>query len=95
MAYVAQGGTIALLMLRSEMKFAGIVGLSTYLSLRDEPLLSDTNRATPVFMAHGTGDQVVSASVATAPHQHVLQRSTTADLWVSQCVCRSSTDLEK
>lgn len=55
----SQGGTIALLMLRSEMKFAGIVGLSTYLSLRDESLLSDTNKATPVLMAHGTGDQVV------------------------------------
>lgn len=55
----SQGGTIALLMLRSDMKFAGIVGLSTYLSLRNDTLVSEANKDTPVWLAHGTADEVV------------------------------------
>jgi predicted esterase len=60
---LVQGGTIALLMLRSDMKFAGIVGLSTYLSLRNDTLVSEANKDTPVWLAHGTADEVVSIPV--------------------------------
>lgn len=69
----SQGGTIALLMLRSKLKFAGIVGLSTYLSLRDDPLLSDSNRETPVLMAHGTADQVVKYKFGEMSNQILTQ----------------------
>ncbi len=56
----SQGGAIALLMLRQNARLAGIVGLSTYLTLRSRPpLVSATNADTPVFCAHGTADQVV------------------------------------
>lgn len=55
----SQGGAVALLMLRSDLKLAGVAGLSTWLTLANEPLLSAANQATPLWMAHGTADAVV------------------------------------
>jgi predicted esterase len=55
----SQGGAVALLMLRSDVKVAGVAGLSTWLTLADEPPLSAANAATPLWMAHGTADPVV------------------------------------
>ncbi|GAX75460.1 hypothetical protein CEUSTIGMA_g2903.t1 [Chlamydomonas eustigma] len=56
----SQGGAIALLMLRSHLKLAGVVGLSTYLPLRDQsPVVSEANLHTPVLMCHGDSDMVV------------------------------------
>jgi predicted esterase len=55
----SQGGAVALLMLRSDVEVAGVAGLSTWLTLADEPLLSAANRATPLWMGHGTADPVV------------------------------------
>lgn len=60
-------------MLRSELKLAGVIGLSTYLSLRTEEPLGDANKGTPVLLAHGTGDQVVRPLVA-APHLSSVPR---------------------
>eukprot|EP00879_Flechtneria_rotunda_P008474 GHRR01008878.1.p1 GENE.GHRR01008878.1~~GHRR01008878.1.p1 ORF type:complete len:307 (+),score=60.50 GHRR01008878.1:92-922(+) len=56
----SQGGAVALLMLRSAHKLAGVVGLSTYLPLRKEaPIISDANKSTPIFQAHGDADNTV------------------------------------
>ena len=62
LAGFSQGGAIALhLATRFKHKLAGIVALSTYLTmpeqLTDEK--SDTNIDTPIFMAHGAQDPVV------------------------------------
>nr|ACZ16579.1 carboxylesterase [uncultured bacterium] len=62
LAGFSQGGAIALhLATRFDQKLAGIVALSTYLtmpeSLSDEK--SEANIETPVFMAHGSQDPVV------------------------------------
>ncbi len=59
----SQGGAMALhTALRYQKKLAGIVVLSTYLPLK--ALLnnekSTANLATPIFMAHGTDDEVIS-----------------------------------
>jgi len=57
----SQGGAVALLMLRSDKKLAGVVGLSTYLPLREEEgAISKANEGTPVLQAHGDQDPVVS-----------------------------------
>lgn len=61
MAGFSQGGAVALLLLRSQLKLAGVAGLSTWLTLPQEELLSAQNKDTPLWMAHGTADQVVSA----------------------------------
>eukprot|EP00775_Hariotina_reticulata_P004763 gene4762-5013_t len=56
----SQGGAVALMALRSQLKLAGVVGLSTYLPLRKEPpLVSEANLKTPIFMAHGDADYTV------------------------------------
>jgi len=62
LAGFSQGGAIALhLATRFDQKLAGIVALSTYLtmpeSLSDEK--AEANIETPVFMAHGSQDPVV------------------------------------
>ncbi len=55
-----------MLMLRSRMQVAAVLGMSTWLPLADEqPILSSENENTPVLMCHGNHDQVVS-------EQHVI-----------------------
>ena len=58
----SQGGSIALeIGLHAENTFAGIIGLST-LPAKDHQTfknLSDISRQTPIFLAHGTQDNVV------------------------------------
>jgi lysophospholipase-2 len=57
----SQGGAVSLLMLRSQHQLAGVIGLSTYLPLREEPpIISEANKQTPVLMCHGDTDQVVA-----------------------------------
>lgn len=63
----SQGGAIALNAgLRYHTALAGILALSTYLPVHDVfPEVShDANRKTPIFMAHGTADDVVSYMIA-------------------------------
>ena len=67
LAGFSQGGAIALQAgLRHAGRLAGIIALSTYLALEDslEAEASSANKATPIFMAHGTEDQVVPLQLA-------------------------------
>ena len=62
LAGFSQGGTIALHAgLRFAKKLAGIMALSTFLPTVDQLADdgSDANRATPIFMAHGTSDPLI------------------------------------
>ncbi|HEY9030401.1 MAG TPA: alpha/beta fold hydrolase [Kangiella sp.] len=62
LAGFSQGGAIALhLATRLDKKLAGIVALSTYLTVPDKLAdeKTDTNRDTTIFMAHGLQDPVV------------------------------------
>lgn len=63
LAGFSQGGAIALhTALRFPQKLAGILALSTYLPLKNS-LASEAhaaNASTPIFMAHGTFDDVIS-----------------------------------
>lgn len=63
LAGFSQGGAIALhTALRYRKKLAGVLALSTYLPLKtflpDEKSLE--NQKTPILMAHGTSDEVIS-----------------------------------
>jgi phospholipase/carboxylesterase len=63
LAGFSQGGAIALYAgLRCGERLAGIVALSTYLIAPEQAPLeaSDANRDVPIFMAHGTYDQVIA-----------------------------------
>ena len=62
LAGFSQGGAIALQAgLRYPQKLAGVMALSTYLPLVESFAreASEANRTTPIFMAHGTQDNVV------------------------------------
>ncbi len=66
LAGFSQGGALALhTALRYEEKLAGVMVLSAGLLFADklEPEAAPANRRTPLFLAHGTFDQVVSAMV--------------------------------
>ena len=67
LAGFSQGGAIALQAgLRHAHRLAGIMALSTYLPLSDS-LAAERNAAnvaTPIFMAHGTNDDVIPMQVA-------------------------------
>ncbi len=63
LAGFSQGGAIALYAgLRFDSRLAGIVALSAYLIAADriDAEASTANRDVPIFMAHGTRDQVVA-----------------------------------
>ena len=69
LAGFSQGCAMALLAgLRHGERLAGIVGLSGYLPLADktEAERSEANRDTPIFLAHGTQDEVVTFDRAEA-----------------------------
>jgi phospholipase/carboxylesterase len=69
LAGFSQGCAMALLAgLRHPEKLAGIVGLSGYLPLADTTAAerSPANAKTPIFLAHGTHDNVVEFARATA-----------------------------
>lgn len=59
----SQGGAIALhTALRYQQPLAGVIALSTYLPLKSSfpKQKSPQNQQTPIFMAHGTNDDVIS-----------------------------------
>ncbi len=67
LAGFSQGGAIALQAgLRYRERLAGIAALSTYLPLEDslDREASAVNKATPIFMAHGTEDPVIPLKLA-------------------------------
>ena len=68
----SQGGAIALYTgLRHPQQLAGIAALSAYLPLRNTPnaLYHQANKATPIFMAHGSHDPVVRYEYGKSTHQ--------------------------
>lgn len=68
LAGFSQGGAVTLLTgLRYPKRLAGLLALSTYLPLLDrtQDERSSANAGTPIFMAHGTQDNIV-------PHQRGL-----------------------
>lgn len=70
----SQGGAVALLMLRSDKKLAGVVGLSTYLPLRNEEgIISPANATTPVLQCHGDADMVVNYGFGANTHKALKQ----------------------
>jgi phospholipase/carboxylesterase len=67
LAGFSQGGAIALQTgLRHAVKLGGIAAMSTYLTLEAslDAEAAAVNRATPIFMAHGTQDPVVPITLA-------------------------------
>jgi phospholipase/carboxylesterase len=77
LAGFSQGGAIALQTgLRHRDRLAGIAALSTYLPLEDslDREASAANKATPIFMAHGTQDPVIPVQLAEASRRALVQR---------------------
>lgn len=67
LAGFSQGGAIVLQAgLRQQHKLAGIMALSTYLPLAEslEEEKTETNQDVPIFLAHGTIDQVIPVNHA-------------------------------
>lgn len=76
LAGFSQGGAIALhTALRHSHKLAGVLALSTYLPLKSTLAeeASAANRHTPIFMAHGTFDNVISVELAKASADFMQQ----------------------
>src|SRR5688572_24715905 len=77
LAGFSQGGAIALQTgLRYAEPLAGILALSTYLTL-EESLATEAsaaNRATPILMAHGTQDEVIPVRLAEASSRALQAR---------------------
>ena len=77
LAGFSQGGAIALQTgLRYRERLAGIAALSTYLPLEDslDREAASANKATPVFMAHGTEDPVIPMKLADISQQALRRR---------------------
>jgi phospholipase/carboxylesterase len=75
LAGFSQGGAVALQCgLRHPERLAGIIALSTYLPLPDkvESERSESNRATPILMAHGIEDPIVPLKLAQASCSKLL-----------------------
>ena len=72
LAGFSQGGAIALhTALRQPQPLAGVLALSTYLPLKQQLAdeMHSANRDVPVFMAHGTFDNVINIAIAQASAQ--------------------------
>jgi phospholipase/carboxylesterase len=77
LAGFSQGGAIALHAgLRHASKLAGIVALSTYLALEEslDSEAASANKATPIFMGHGTEDAIVPLRLAEASRAALERR---------------------
>ena len=75
LAGFSQGGAIALhTALRHTQPLAGVLGLSTYLPLKDTLPAQKTveNQSTPIFMAHGNADEVIRIETALSSRQQLL-----------------------
>jgi len=77
LAGFSQGGAIALQAgLRHKEKLGGIVALSTYLPLQEsfDAEAAPANKATPIFMAHGTQDPMIAVQLADASRKFLDAR---------------------
>eukprot|EP00892_Ulva_mutabilis_P008693 jgi/Ulvmu1/6196/UM028_0052.1 len=71
----SQGGAVSLMSLRQIEGLAGVVGLSCYLPLRNEPtVLLDGAKSTPVFMGHGIDDPLIPLQLGEMSKQLLEQR---------------------
>ncbi|EFJ47101.1 hypothetical protein VOLCADRAFT_81547 [Volvox carteri f. nagariensis] len=69
----SQGGAVALMMLRSSIQLGGVVALSAYVPLhKEQPLVSEANSKTPIFMCHGDADQTVAFEFGRRSYQMLL-----------------------
>lgn len=78
----SQGCAMALVTgVRHGQRLAGIAGLSGYLPLADATAaeLADANRGTPIFLAHGVDDPVVSLARGRASRDRLLALGCTLD----------------
>jgi len=78
----SQGGAIALqTALRYPETLAGLLALSTYLTLYDslEKEMSSKNRSIPLMMAHGEYDPVVPFDLAALSKQRLIDRGYSID----------------
>lgn len=90
----SQGGAVALhYAMRQNVPLAGVIALSTYLPLSRslDAELADGGRQTPVFMAHGDQDPVISPELALASKERLEQAGVTV-AWhgygMDHSVCR-------
>lgn len=82
LAGFSQGGAMALQAgLRYELPLAGILGLSTYLPLMDTFAgeMHSANRQTPVFLAHGNCDDVVSLALGEMAKEVLVKQKVKVD----------------
>ena len=80
LAGFSQGGAMALhTALRYSQKLAGVMGLSTYLPLKDRLAAEahQQNRDLPVFLAHGTYDSVITLALAEASANVICEQGYT------------------
>lgn len=80
LAGFSQGGVIALHSgIASSHKFAGIIGLSTYLPTIDSVISNKSNINTPIFMGHGSVDPVVQISLGQSVFKRLEQNNFTIE----------------
>lgn len=91
LAGFSQGGAVALYTgLSSAHRLGGILALSCYLPLQDEvlPALTEAHREIPIFMAHGTQDEVVQYKTG-EQSRAVLEGSKVSLEWRSYAIAHS------
>jgi len=93
----SQGGAVTLLTgLTSEFRFAGIVGLSTYLPLHKKifTMASDANKNTPIFLCHGDIDAVVKYQFGQASAKALTNKGYKTEFNTYQNMSHSTSEKE-
>ena len=96
LAGFSQGGAVVLhTALRHAEKLAGVMALSTYLPLKADLSLEKTkqNQSIPIFMAHGTLDNVISLSTCRVSFE-VLQTQHYSIQWHEYAMAHSVNQAE-
>ncbi len=94
----SQGGAMALFTaLRYPVRLAGVLALSTYVPLKEKLATeaSPANKNVPIFMAHGTFDNVITIDTCKISHQ-LLKNLTYPIEWheypMAHSVCKEEID---
>ena len=94
----SQGGAMALFTaLRYPVRLAGVLALSTYVPLKEKLATeaSPANKNVPIFMAHGTFDNVITIDTCKISHQ-LLKNLTYPSEWheypMAHSVCTEEID---
>jgi len=94
----SQGGAVALhTALRYSKPLAGVMGLSTYLPLAEKVAseMSDANKNTPIFLAHGIHDPIIPLQLAIDSSVHLENLHYSAELKkykMEHSVCQEEID---